>query len=45
MENSSWGLFAGKQRLEPHVYEGLGDESSGRELMDIYKVLEKVVPA
>lgn len=45
IENSSWGMSGGKERLKPHIYEGLGHESSGRELMDIYKFLEKVVPA
>jgi predicted esterase len=37
IENPSWGTSGGKERLEPHIYEGLGCESSGRELMDIYK--------
>lgn len=45
IENSSWGMSGGKERLEPHVYEGLGHETTGRELMDICKFLEKVVPA
>ncbi len=35
----------GKQKLEPHEYEGMGHAMSSKEFMDMCEFLEKVIPA